>query len=66
MIEGKPRKNLNLEIDPTGIEPGPAVWEVTMLLLDHSGGPFYQYLRVFHYRSPFGLMLRRTLNTYLQ
>ena len=38
--EGKSRKNLNQEIDPTGggVEPGPAALEIMMLPLDNSGG----------------------------
>ena len=31
-------KNLNQEIDPTGIEPGSATWEVAMLSQDLSRG----------------------------
>ena len=33
-----PEKHLNQEIDPIGIEPGPAQWEATTLSLDHSAG----------------------------
>ena len=40
------------KIDPPGIEPVPAAWEVTMLLLDHSGGQVYQHQMYLHCMQP--------------
>ena len=37
-VDGKPRKNLNQKIDPTGDLTRTAAYEVTLLPLNHSGG----------------------------
>ena len=40
-VEGKPRKSQPGKLTLSGIEPGAAGWEATMLLLDHSDGLVY-------------------------
>ena len=63
-LRENPGKNLNHKIDPTGIEPGTAAWEVTMLPLDHNGSRFRSgNLLIYPHKSWISNIFKKTLNT---
>ena len=58
-VEEKPRKTSTSKTDPTGIEPGPAKSEATMLPLDHSGSQVSFKINIFKHSKEINVDIKK-------